>query len=252
MQLQKFADSLSPSSTGECSYFPDRHSHSKIFSYHEPLSPLMVDEILDVGFRRSGFYFYKTACFACRRCIGYRLPIQAFRLSRSQKRILNKNKDVQLLVRQPSADKEKEELYSRYQYQQHFQKPIIGMEKDEFSKKEVLETMHHQMYDNVLNSIEMELRLEEQLLGFAVFDIGTNSISAVYSVYEPDLPQRSLGKLMILRSLQWAAHMSYRYFYLGIFIEDHAKMDYKKEFQKAEVLYPQQKKWQFFQKPIDS
>lgn len=242
-ELDKFLESLEVNSHNTCSYFPEKDSSLAVFCHKQPLSPPFIDQILEHGFRRSGFCFYKTACENCSACMGYRLPLRNFHLSNSQKKVLRKNKNIQLKIVQPNATKQKEELYIKYQYQQHFQKSTDGLNQKEFNRQEMLDVMYHQMYENTFHSIEMELYREEQLVGFAVFDIGNRSISAVYSVYDPDFYKISPGKLMILRSIQWAKQMDYHYYYLGIYIEGHPKMEYKASYGMAEILSPNETQW---------
>lgn len=242
-RFEDFLFSLPVNSEEPCSYFVSEISSLAYFCYEQPLSPVLVDQILQSGFRRSGFCFYKTACENCSRCIGFRLPLKKFQLSSSQKRVLRKNKNVSLQVGQPNSNKEKEKIYLDYQYQQHFQKPMDGFKEEEFDAGQVLDVMYRQMYQNTFNSVEMELYWEDQLMGFAIFDIGNRGLSAVYSVFSPKFYKRSPGRLMILRSIEWAIHMQYQYYYLGVFIADHFKMNYKADYQPAEILLPATQEW---------
>lgn len=242
-RFEDFLYSLPINSEEPCSYFHNELSSLAYFCYEQPLSPVLVDQILQSGFRRSGFCFYKTACKSCSRCLGFRLPLKSFQLSTSQKKVLRKNKNVSLQVGQPNPNKIKEKIYLEYQYQQHFQKPMVGFEKEEFHSEQVIDVMHRQMYQNIFNSVEMELYLEDQLMSFAIFDIGNRSLSAVYSVFDPKFYKLSPGQLMILRSIEWATYMQYQYYYLGVFIAEHFKMNYKSNYQPAEILLPASKKW---------
>jgi arginine-tRNA-protein transferase len=60
----------------------------------------------------------------------------------------------------------------------------------------------------------------------------------VYSVYDPDLADRSLGTFMILDHIERARRMGLPYLYLGYWVEGSKKMDYKARFRPQERLMP--------------
>ena len=60
----------------------------------------------------------------------------------------------------------------------------------------------------------------------------------VYSFFDPDMPQRSLGTYMILETIDAARRLDLPYVYLGYWIKGSAKMDYKTRFTPQEVLTP--------------
>jgi arginine-tRNA-protein transferase len=80
------------------------------------------------------------------------------------------------------------------------------------------------------------LREHGRLIAVAVTDVTPDAFSAVYTFFDPDLERRSLGTLAILRQLEWAKRESRRHLYLGYWIKDHVKMDYKRRFKPLEVF----------------
>jgi len=227
-----------------CSYFTERTARLKSFEADVKLQKEDCDYLFYKGFRRSDSFYYKPDCKSCHDCIAYRLEVNKLVLSKSQRRILKKNNDLRFTIRTPQASKEKEEIYLKYQYHQHYKKPIDKNDKKKFDEKENLETMYQQMYGNISNSIEMNIYLEDKLLGFAIMDVGSFSLSAVYSVYDVDYNKRSLGIFFILQSILWAREKKYKYYYLGFYIPNHFKMEYKNKFQPGEVLDYETQEWQ--------
>ena len=60
--------------------------------------------------------------------------------------------------------------------------------------------------------------------------------SAVYSFYDPTMPQRSLGSYMILWLIDEARRKGLRNVYLGFWIEQSQKMAYKRRFAPLEAF----------------
>lgn len=74
------------------------------------------------------------------------------------------------------------------------------------------------------------------LMAASLIDVLEDGISAVYSFYEPDCPQRSLGSFAILSLAELAMQMELPYLYLGYWVPGSPKMAYKERFQPAEIL----------------
>lgn len=236
------------SETDLCAYFHDRESRIQyFFSQYGVLEPVL-DKLLEAGTRRSGELYYINACPSCKACVPYRLKIKDFKPSRSQKRILKKNKHIYLKAVKPNRTQEKTELYLRYQYYQHHLKPAFTINTD-FDEKQNLKIMQHQMYTNTANSIELEFYDSDRLVGFMIIDAGETSLSAVYSVYDIEYYQHSPGNMMILRSIEWGKENNYQYYYPGLYIASHPKMSYKAAFQPAQIFNVETEAWEGFHKP---
>jgi leucyl-tRNA---protein transferase len=74
------------------------------------------------------------------------------------------------------------------------------------------------------------------LLAVALTDVLGDGLSMVYSCYEPDAADRSLGTLMILDHIARARRMGLAYVYLGYWVRGSRKMDYKSRFLPQERL----------------
>ena len=79
-------------------------------------------------------------------------------------------------------------------------------------------------------------RGEGPLIATALTDVLSDGLSMIYSFFDPDHAGRSLGTHMILDHIDRARHMGLPYVYLGYWVEDARKMDYKRQFKPQEHL----------------
>ena len=89
-----------------------------------------------------------------------------------------------------------------------------------------------------------EFRLGDRLLAVAVTDVLPDALSAVYTFYDPEFAGRGLGTYAILSQIEKARIERRDYVYLGFWLEDHPKMDYKRRFRPLEYL--DGKQWRKF------
>jgi arginine-tRNA-protein transferase len=78
----------------------------------------------------------------------------------------------------------------------------------------------------------------DELLAVALTDVLSDGLSMVYSFFDPDAAERSLGTLMILDHITRAKTMGLAYVYLGYWVPGSRKMDYKSRFLPQERLAP--------------
>jgi arginine-tRNA-protein transferase len=76
------------------------------------------------------------------------------------------------------------------------------------------------------------------LLAVALSDVLSDGLSMVYSFFDPDQGDRSLGTFMILDHIERARKMGLPYVYLGYWVPGSRKMDYKGRFLPQERLMP--------------
>ncbi len=235
--IEDFLEEIPISSEGKCSYFNEKRSRAKAFKLAGDVSPEILETLLNLGYRRCGDLYYQQNCLGCNLCICFRIETSLFTLTKSQKRILNKNKDIVCKVGLPNLTPLKENIYLNYQYHQHFQKDIKTENRSKkFDPGEQLDTMYYQMYTNPSCTRETEFYLKDELIGFGITDLGIKTVSAVYFVYNTDYNKRSLGTLEILKGIEWAKENDYLYYHLGFYIPGHKKMDYKINFGAGQFL----------------
>ena len=218
-----------------CPYLPGKMER-KIFTHLLGDSARVINDALTAaGFRRSQHIAYKPACDACRSCVSVRIPVFQFEASRNQKRILKINDDVRRYVGPAKASMEQFTLLRGYLDDRH---PSGGM-----SEMTVLDYAAMVEETPIATSlVEYRCKNEDgrsELLACALSDRLGDGLSMVYSFYAPNEIRRSLGTFMILDHIAYAAQLGLPYLYLGYWVADCRKMEYKRRFRPLEALGPQ-------------
>lgn len=216
--------------TFSCSYLPEEHEQLLVLVERTP-EPLVYQHLMQLGFRRSGEQIYRPHCQQCDACQSIRIPTQSFVASKSQKRVLSKNKDVKI-ARTFVSTKQQFKLYEQYISQRHQDGSMYPPSKEQY------ESFIHATW---LNPCFIEARLDNELIAVAVTDVLPDSLSALYTFFKPDMDGRSLGTYLILQQIEQAKLMNRPYVYLGYQIDACQKMSYKQKFLPHERFY--QDKW---------
>ena len=220
----------------ECSYLKDRHEQLLVLADQEPTSPYHYDLLIGSGFRRSGEQVYRPHCPQCSACNSIRVLCDEFTPSKSQKRVRSKNKDIKVIVSREDKP-EYYTLYERYINERH-------------QDGSMFPATHHQ-YASFVNSswcesLFFEFRSDDELIAVAVTDKLNNALSALYTFFEPNMAERSIGTFAILTQIEFARQCNIRHLYLGYQVDACAKMNYKTKF------YPHERfisnKWHYFAK----
>lgn len=210
-----------------CGYFPDRIARDLLLDPRDPQLAQHYQMALTWGFRRSGDLIYRPHCQGCRACMAVRIPVGKFQPDRSQRRALARNTDIDVRIVPAQRNDEHLALYRRYLQARH---PGGGM--DEHGAVEFDQFLVGSWSDS--RFMELREHGSHRLLGVAVTDISEDGLSAVYTFYDPEQQQRSLGTFAILQQIAWAKRDGRDHLYLGYWIAGHDKMDYKRRFQPLE------------------
>lgn len=71
-------------------------------------------------------------------------------------------------------------------------------------------------------------------------DVLPNGLSAVYTFFDPDQAARSLGRFAILWQIEECRRLGLEALYLGYWIKNCRKMNYKSEYRPLQLLIRQQ------------
>ena len=210
-----------------CGYYAERTAQNLVIDPTSPHLPQIYDAALTRGFRRAGGHVYRPHCGGCHACIAARVPVVQFRPDRSQRRCLQRNADLQLCIEPARHTDEYFDLYRRYLDARHPGGGMDNPDPEDFSRF---------LYTAWSPTSFIELRLCDRLLGVAITDITTTGLSAVYTFFDPDEAARGLGTYAILRQIEITRERGLPHLYLGYWIDQHQKMDYKARFRPLELL----------------
>ena len=215
-----------------CSYFNDRRSANLLVHPETQLTIEQQQLLGEAGFRRNGSYFYRPYCGQCEQCISIRIPVQQFRASRTQRKLIKRGQQITSKVIERQFHEEHYQLYYRYLEQRH-------ADGDMFPPTP--ETYQSFLIEHAGSTKLIELRDQQTqaLLAVAVTDFLPNALSAVYTFFDPDQPQLSLGSLAVLKQIELAEQLKKPYLYLGFWIPNHQKMSYKTNYSPFQLYVEQ-------------
>lgn len=227
-------DELRLFQTGDhpCGYWPERAARDLVLDPHDARLGTLYPMALSWGFRRSGDLVYRPHCANCHACVSVRIPVARFAPDRSQRRCLARNADLEVRIVAAEQTEEQFALYHRYLTHRHAKGGMDGHGPHEFDQFLIGQWAQGRF---------MELRAPGQpgkrgdLLGVAVTDVTPQGLSAVYTFFDPEHAHRSLGTFAILQQIAWARREQLPHLYLGYWIRDHRKMDYKRRFRPLEA-----------------
>lgn len=223
-----------------CPYL-DGKMERKVFTHLLDADADAINSMLTTaGFRRSQTIAYKPACDGCSACVSVRIPVDAFELTTSYRRILRKNRDLMRIPREPMATEPQFELLHKYLNQRHANGGMSDMDDDDFAAMVEETTVSTLLFEYWTKPDPDDDAAEplgrDRLIATALTDVIDDGLSMVYSFFDPQEHARSLGTYMILDHVAKARELGLPYVYLGYWIEGCRKMSYKARYRPLEAL----------------
>ena len=208
-----------------CSYLTDRQARSQVATPSHLISSDVYSNLVQLGFRRSGIYTYRPQCDRCHACVPVRIVADALLPSRAQRRSLQRHGYLRAYMRELDFQEEHYDLYRRYQIARH---PGGGMDQDNVEQ-----------YCQFLLQSSIDTKLVEfcdatSVRIVSIIDEVEDGLSSVYTFYDPSIVGASYGTYNILWQAKLCREMGLSYLYLGYWIRESNKMNYKINFQPLE------------------
>jgi arginine-tRNA-protein transferase len=210
-----------------CSYIQDRQASTIFVDPDLAITKSINTELSGLGFRRSGSHLYRPDCDACKACVSCRIPVKNFPIGNKHRRIIKRNQDLVVVKAKELSCDQSYGLYERYINARHADGDMHPATSDQFKafiKTGTPDTYFYKLY------------VKNQLISVSVTDELENGLSAVYTFFEPEEKRRSLGVYSILIQLQKCLENGLPYLFLGYWIKNCQKMEYKADFRPIEFL----------------
>jgi arginine-tRNA-protein transferase len=210
-------------------------------------APEMNDLLTQGGFRRSQNIAYRPACESCRACVSVRILAGEFQATKNMRRVIQRNSDLIGAMHDAEPSTEQYSLFRRYLDARHRKGGMSDMTVLDYAM--MVEDTHVDTkiieYRKRGPDSFITGRGQGELIAVALSDKMADGLSMVYSYFNPDYEDRSLGTFMILDHIARARAAGLPHVYLGYWVNGSRKMSYKVRFMPQEHLG--QKGWERYE-----
>jgi arginyl-tRNA--protein-N-Asp/Glu arginylyltransferase len=223
-----------------CPYLPGREERKVFTHLVGERAPELNELLTQGGFRRSQSIAYRPACESCRSCTSVRVVVDAFRPTRSMRRIAQRNEDICGDMRTAAPTSEQYSVFRAYLDTRHRDGGMVDMSVLDYAMMVEDSHVETRMVEYRRRGPDTAItgRGQGDLLAVSLTDVLSDGLSMVYSFFEPGEAARSLGTFMILDHIERARRLGLSYVYLGYWVRGSRKMDYKSRFLPQERLSP--------------
>lgn len=222
-----------------CPYLPDREER-KLFTTLDIENPISTFNMLaQNGFRRSHNIVYRPACQNCRLCLPSRIVLDDFDFKKRWRRIRNKNSDLVRSAHKPFFSRSQYELLSRYTSVRHREGGMDDMSAEDYAfmiESSPVQSLNFEYRFAAPEAEDTQDYRSGELAATMLVDAMRDGLSLIYSFFDPQLANRSLGTFMILDLISYSKELDLSYLYLGFWVPGSPKMHYKQDFTPLEVL----------------
>lgn len=192
------------------------------------VTPEQLDQLLAAGWRHFGTKFFRYNLNIYReqivRVLPLRIRLADFQLSKSQRRVLSKNADLDVSFEPATVNIEVHRLFD--QHKVRFDHGVPDSIYDFLSREPATVPCE-------CKQIAVRGR-NGDLIAISYFDIGARSTSAIYGCFDPNESSRSLGIFTMLKVIEYSVSNNKQHYYHGYAYDEPSFYDYKKKFSAVE------------------
>jgi leucyl-tRNA---protein transferase len=216
-----------------CPYLDGRMERKLFTALQGEHSQRLNDTLSKQGFRRSQNVLYRPSCAECSACLSARIRVADFEPGRTHRKLLRRTAELRRNATSPWATEEQFGLFRRYLDNRHADGGMADMDIFEFAAM-IEETP---IKSRVIEYTRPPAPGERgrPLAAVCLTDVFDDGLSMVYSFYDPDLSDLSLGTYVILDHIAIAREAGLPYVYLGYWVPGSRKMGYKAGFPALEI-----------------
>ncbi|MEP6788798.1 MAG: arginine-tRNA-protein transferase [Acidobacteriota bacterium] len=197
--------------------------------YAESVTPAQLDLVLADGWRHFGTHFFRYNLGVhqgeIRRVIPLRIRLADLILSKSQRRVLRRNSDLDVKVQPTDITDETRDLFERHK--RRFKSGVPDS---------IFDFVSTDAANGPTEGLEVSVRDGGRLVAASFFDAGATSVSSIYGIFDPDETSRGLGIFTMLKEIEYAKENGKTFYYHGYAYEGESFYDYKKRFSALEAF----------------
>jgi len=213
----------------ECAYIPDKKVRMH-YKHIENATQSYNTALINRGWRRFGSYYFHPICESCSECKSLRINVDEFKLSKSQKKSIKRNKETEIIIQKPTLTQAHLDLYNKYHSFKH--------QKDNWTHRNISPREYKENFVEGAHDFGKEVLYiqDGEIIGVDLIDILDDGISSIYFYYDPDFPRLSLGIYSLLYQIELAKVLELPWIYLGYWVDGCKAFAYKSNFQPQEIL----------------
>jgi leucyl-tRNA---protein transferase len=160
-------------------------------------------------------------------------------LTKSMRRVLNKNTDLKTVIRPLRITEKKEQLHKSYYAQRH-----------DASNRRSLANCYNYIKLYFADLKELCIFKDQKLVACSIFEVGEESLYSHIAFWDLDEKARSLGILTVLLEMQYAVKLGFTHYYLGHYFAKNPIYQYKTRFRGLELYDWDNARWIDFKNPF--
>ncbi len=206
-----------------CAYIEGKKqkTHYKII---QDCSKQKCSSLIHKGWRRFGKMFFRPVCSDCDKCESIKIDVNNYNFSKSERRVIKKCSDFNIVIQSPNLSIEHLELFKNYHNYMHI--------KRDWKNQNVTADSYYSSFVQGHSDFGYEVLYfdDERLIAVDLIDILEDGISSIYFYYDPDYQKYSLGKYSIYKQIEFAKKLNLKWIYLGYYVRECQSLAYKSQY----------------------